>query len=281
MADYGEGGRTCLRNRATCSPYHRAMFLSALTLGIIPIDCDRTFLTMTPTVSRAAQWEPERGRLLILAILFSASARVALSFRLPNLNHPRPARHAKLSASPPTRVEPTISSDMESANQTTLEACWNVQLNEFFKKPVPRPVREKLSLYRETNDPQKHFSVMDLLAASPGAPGVPRPLWLVILGSVPTGLVWYGYYKFCVEEELMQMEIAEGRTPRGFGGFGTLGPFVYGCLLGPLAFLMHLPGGLQWTNMGIAFIYYTQFVLYDRVNQLYRDQGEEEPLPRK
>jgi hypothetical protein len=170
---------------------------------------------------------------------------------------------------------------MESANQTTLEACWNVQLNEFFKKPVPRPVREKLSLYRETNDPQKHFSVMDLLAASPGAPGVPRPLWLVILGSVPTGLVWYGYYKFCVEEELMQMEIAEGRTPRGFGGFGTLGPFVYGCLLGPLAFLMHLPGGLQWTNMGIAFIYYTQFVLYDRVNQLYRDQGEEEPLPRK
>jgi hypothetical protein len=107
----------------------------------------------------------------------------------------------------------------------------------------------------------------------------PGPLWLVILASVPTGLVWYGYYKFCVEEELMERDLAQGKTPRGFGGFGTLGPFVYGILLGPLAFLLHIPGGLNWSNVGIVFIYYTQFLLYDRVNDLYREKGLEEPLP--
>jgi hypothetical protein len=50
-------------------------------------------------------------------------------------------------------------------------------------------------------------------------------------------------------------------------------------LLGPLAFIFHLPGGLQWSYLGIIFIYYTQFLLYDRVNELYREEGLEEPLP--
>ena len=76
----------------------------------------------------------------------------------------------------------------------------------------------------------------------------------------------------------MQHDIAAGVPPRGFGGYGTLGPFVYGCLLGPLAFVLHLPGGLQWTNLGIAFIYYTQFLLYDRVNDLYEADGQDRPL---
>lgn len=156
-----------------------------------------------------------------------------------------------------------------------------VRVNEFFKAPVPTPILNAVSVSRETGDLKKEFSVKDLLVASPGSPGIPRPLWLVILGSIPTGIVWYGYYKFCVEEELMQMELDQGREPRGFGGYGTLGPFVYGCLIGPFAFLLHLPGGLMWTNLGIIFIYYTQFLLYDRVNDLYRDMGEEAPLPRK
>jgi len=75
------------------------------------------------------------------------------------------------------------------------------------------------------------------------------------------------------------MDLKSGKQPRGYGGFGTLGPFVYGCLLGPIAFLLHLPGGLQLSYLGIAFIYYTQFLLYDRVNELYREEGLEEPLP--
>ena len=162
------------------------------------------------------------------------------------------------------------------------EESFNVRVNEFFKQAVPLPVLEKLSVHREMMPgSQLKSDVISRLTASPGDPGVPRPLWLVILGSVPTGLLWYGYYKFCIEEELFEMELAKGMTPRGFGGFGTLGPFVYGCLLGPLAFIFHLPGGLQWTNLGIIFIYYTQFLLYDRVNELYREQGEEAPLTRK
>jgi hypothetical protein len=97
------------------------------------------------------------------------------------------------------------------------------------------------------------------------------------LASLPTGIVWYGYYKFAVEEELLNMELAAGKEPRGFGGYGTLGPFTYGLILGPIAAILHLPGGINWATAGIVFIYYTQFLLYDRVNELYREEGLEEP----
>ena len=100
----------------------------------------------------------------------------------------------------------------------------------------------------------------------------------VILGSLPTGLIWYGYYKFCVEEELLKIELDQGKQPRGFGGYGTLGPFTYGLALGPVAEILHLPGGSSWSTLAIIFIYYTQFLLYDRVNELYREDGMQEPL---
>lgn len=168
------------------------------------------------------------------------------------------------------------SAENSELRQTTeAETSFNVQVNEFFKKPVPPAILEQISL-RKVNKVEE--GLFGKLTSPPGEPGVPRPLWLVILGSVPSGLLWYGYYKFAVEEELLEMEIREGKTPKGFGGFGTLGPFVYGCLLGPIAYILHLPGGMNWTNLGIVFIYYTQFVLYDRVNQLYREEGLEEPL---
>lgn len=146
-----------------------------------------------------------------------------------------------------------------------------VQVNEFFRRPVPSFIREYLenaSLEETATVP----STWETIVSPPTVPGVPRPLWIVILASVPTGLVWYGYYKFCVEEELLQTELELGRSPRGYGGYGTLGPFCYGLALGPLAELLHIPGGILWSNAGILFIYYTQFLLYDRVNQLYRDE---------
>lgn len=164
---------------------------------------------------------------------------------------------------------------MEFGQIIEAETSFNVKVNEFFKKPVPPAVLEYISLRKVD---QVKEDVFGKLTSPPGEPGVPRPLWLVILGSVPSGLLWYGYYKFAVEEELLEMEVREGKTPKGLGGFGTLGPFVYGCLLGPVAYIFHLPGGMNWTNLGIVFIYYTQFVLYDRVNELYRDEGLEEPL---
>jgi len=151
-----------------------------------------------------------------------------------------------------------------------------VRLNEFFKGPVPAPLKEAFSIFREeTNEDKLDMEdVVTLLTAAPGSPGVPRPLWLVMLASLPTGLLWYGYYKFVVEEEMLQMELEAGKEPRGFGGYGTLGPFTYGILLGPLASMLDIPGGINWSALGVIFIYYTQFLLYDRVNKLYEeDEG--------
>lgn len=161
------------------------------------------------------------------------------------------------------------------------EESFSVQLNEFFKGPVPKPIKKSLSLYYENgqNNPQEqNLDTISLLTASPSVPGCPRPLWLVVLGSLPTGLLWYGYYKFAVEEELLQMELDQGKEPRGFGGYGTLGPFSYGMLLGPVASILHISGGMNWSAVGIIFIYYTQFLLYDRVNELYTDSGRPSPL---
>jgi hypothetical protein len=163
-----------------------------------------------------------------------------------------------------------------SAQQET--EYFQVQLNEFFKKPVPTTLKNAVSIFRESEDTKLDDDIVTLLTAAPGSPGFPRPLWLVILASLPTGLLWYGYYKFAVEEELLQIELNAGKEPRGFGGYGTLGPFHYGMLLGPVAALLHFPGGINWSMLGVVFIYYSQFLLYDRVNELYTDEGMEKPL---
>lgn len=156
---------------------------------------------------------------------------------------------------------------------TQFTDSFQVRLNEFFKGPVPDPLKGAFSIFREEtiDDKLDVEDAITLLTAAPGAPGVPRPLWLVMLASFPTGLLWYGYYKFVVEEELLQMELDAGKEPRGFGGYGTLGPFTYGMLLGPLASMLDIPGGMNWSCLGIIFIYYTQFLLYDRVNKLYEE----------
>lgn len=155
---------------------------------------------------------------------------------------------------------------------------FQVQLNEFFKKAVPPPFKNAVSIFRETEATKLDDDIVTLLTAAPGSPGFPRPLWLVILASLSTGLLWYGYYKFAVEEELLQIELNAGKEPRGFGGYGTVGPFTYGMLLGPVAAQLHLPGEISWPLLGVVFIYYTQFLLYDRVNELYTDEGMEKPL---
>jgi len=114
-------------------------------------------------------------------------------------------------------------------------------------------------------------------------PGVPRPVWLTILGSVPTGLVWYGYYKFSVEEELFQDELRREGRVTGCGGYGTLLPFVF-CILGGGAASILPPfcftplGGLL-IQAGSAWILLGQVNLYRRVNELWVEKyGGEAPL---
>lgn len=70
-----------------------------------------------------------------------------------------------------------------------------------------KPVRDFVEVRPAGSTVTSDSSFIDILTAPPEVPGISRPVWLTILGSVPTGLVWYGYYKFCVEEELYQYEV--------------------------------------------------------------------------
>lgn len=147
--------------------------------------------------------------------------------------------------------------------------------NEFWKGLVIKPVRDYVEINKEPRfyGPQ---DTLDKLIAPPEVPGIPRPVWFTILGSVPTALGWYGYYKFSVEEELYQYEIQSGNKVTGCGGYGTLFPFVYGIIVGfPLSFL-HLPGGEFILEAAGAWILLGQVNLYRRVNELCLESAKEE-----
>lgn len=206
-----------------------------------------------------------RNALIVLLGLFGSAASMIHAFQASNF----------------VATQTTTRKDRRLAASAQGKEYFQVELNEFFKKPVPAPIKNAFAIYREQDEGDK-LDVGDavtLLTAAPGSPGVPRPLWLVMLGSIPSGLLWYGYYKFAVEEELLQMELETGKQPQGFGGYGTLGPFTYGMLLGPIAAILHIPGGINWSAFGVIFIYYTQFLLYDRVNTLIEEEGVmEKPL---
>ncbi|CAJ1942732.1 unnamed protein product [Cylindrotheca closterium] len=155
---------------------------------------------------------------------------------------------------------------------------WQVEINEFFKKAVPAPFRQSISIFYEKDDELDPEDFITIITAAPSSPGFPRPLWAVLMASIPTGLFWYAYYKFAVEEELLQTEIKQGKEPRGLGGYGTLGPFTYGLLLGPIAEILDTPGGMQWSLLSGVYLFCSQVLLYERVNDLYHEEGRERPL---
>lgn len=105
--------------------------------------------------------------------------------------------------------------------------------------------------------------------------GKPRPLWKIILLSGLTGLLYYGYYKWIIQEEL--------RSYNGKGWSGTLCllPFVIGVALPQaLAFFdPDVPNWFGWFSLlGIVWIYIVQFRLYRTVNELYDRAGLKSPL---
>lgn len=115
---------------------------------------------------------------------------------------------------------------------------------------------------------------MTTSAESP-VPGIPRPLWQVILYSGLTGLAYYGYYKWAIQDEL--------RRYRGEGWSGALSllPFVLGVALPQALWLLDpdVPGWFGWFSLvGIAWIYIVQFRLYRTVNRLYTEVGLKPPL---
>jgi len=105
--------------------------------------------------------------------------------------------------------------------------------------------------------------------------GKPRPLWQVILFSVATLMLYYGWYKWIIQEEL--------RRYKGYGWSGTLSllPFVLGVAVPQVLWRLDpdVPGWFGWFSLlGVVWIYIVQFKLYRTVNTLYREAGMKEPL---
>ena len=66
--------------------------------------------------------------------------------------------------------------------------------NAFWKSLIIPVVRDYADVKpKGTADVDDFFSVV---TAAPETPGIPRPVWLTIAASVPTGLIWYGWYKY-------------------------------------------------------------------------------------
>lgn len=60
--------------------------------------------------------------------------------------------------------------------------------------------------------------------------------------------------------------------------YAATGPFTYGLLLGPIAEILHVPGGMEWSLLSGLYLFHSQFLLYERVNDLYQDEGRQRPL---
>jgi hypothetical protein len=100
----------------------------------------------------------------------------------------------------------------------------------------------------------------------------------VILVSLPTCLVWYSRRLQVLRRRRVDAARFKAWKDTAWIWWLQNTRSLCAALLGPLALLLDVPGGLQWANVGTIFIYYTQFLRYDRVNELYREEGLEEPL---
>jgi len=154
-----------------------------------------------------------------------------------------------------------------------------IQTNKIFEKATIPPVRNFLSI---PSDPSPHSRLDPLEAAlsPPTLPPIPRPVWLTISMSIPTGLLWYGYYKFSVEEELFQMELRETGQVSGAGGYGTLVGFSYAVIFGGFFSILPFTEPLGSSILQIAgvLLLASQVNLYVRVNELCEEVGLEKPL---
>ncbi|MEO0803119.1 MAG: hypothetical protein AAFY57_12685 [Cyanobacteria bacterium J06642_2] len=112
------------------------------------------------------------------------------------------------------------------------------------------------------------------MALSSESLGKSRPLWQVLLLSGATLLLYYGWYKWIVQEELRHY------TGSGWSGTLCLTPFVLGVAAPQLAyFFSDAPGWVRWLSLiGVVWIYIVQYRLYRDVNRLYTDLGKPEPL---
>ncbi len=122
------------------------------------------------------------------------------------------------------------------------------------------------------------------------AVGKPRSLTSVILRSVASGLLYYGYYKWMIQDELKAYAkqqsdgdsgVLSGALSDVWSGALCIIPFVLGIAI-PLALAKFDPDVPSWFGWlafsGVLWIYIVQFRLYREVNRLYVAEGLKPPL---
>jgi len=140
--------------------------------------------------------------------------------------------------------------------------------NYFWRSLVPPVMRQWLAILpagSAATDP------ISKLRAGPELPGIPRPVWLVILGCFPTVFNWYGLYKFNVEEELYYYELERTGRVTTCGGYGTLVPFIYGVFIGLPLLQLDIPGGQFILEAAVIWLLLGQINQYRRVNELCQE----------
>lgn len=105
--------------------------------------------------------------------------------------------------------------------------------------------------------------------------GKPRPLWRVVLLSGVSFLLYYGWYKWIVHEELSKYNGCS------WSGNLSLLPFVLGVSLPQILWIVDpdVDSWFGWFSLvGVVWIYIVQFRLYRAINELYRLEGWPEPI---
>lgn len=108
------------------------------------------------------------------------------------------------------------------------------------------------------------------------------PMWArwLCLSTFWPGVVWYLYYKLAVEEDLRRCR------GLGIGGYIVILPFAVGLFAGVFGEFAYgsLEGGVLDNGFSCAFyaafawIYLNQWFLYNKVNQLFEEEGRPAPL---
>lgn len=173
--------------------------------------------------------------------------------------------------------EAKVSENSTSLNQADVVDAFCRWTNAAFRNLTVAPVRD----YLEMIPARRNMSFIGKLISPPQSPGISRPVTLTIAASVPTLLGWYGYYKFCVEEELFQDEMKREGRVTGCGGYGTLLPFVFLFLIGTVTHFIPVLDAMSspCIEAGGIWILLGQINLYRRVNELAVEKfGGEPPL---
>lgn len=215
----------------------------------------------------------------------------------------RPALPARASSAQSARARPTLPARARrpprSWARASLDLTHGPDLALFFLWGTPAPValatllavRERAAggaaadanLEGAGRSMLFAFPSFGLLLQRPCEPlGMPRWQRAFLMLNSWAAIGWYLYYKYLIENELRE------RTGDGFGGAAVVAPFALGLTAGVAGEL--LSGSLERSLLGeldaysgcfwagFAWIYLCQFLLYVRVNRLYKERGDEAPL---